>query len=77
MLLNKERKFFFKSIILIDKFLTLGTFDNSQKSLFRIENGSKLRSISPFGMASFRTSTIHRRIISRRSFNGFFPTFSF
>lgn len=38
--------------------LTLGTVDNSQKSLFRTENGSKLRSIRPFSIALFRTSMI-------------------
>jgi hypothetical protein len=56
---------------------TFGTVDKSQKSLFRIENGSKLRSITPFDIALLRTPTIERRIISRRSLNGFFPTFSF
>ena len=57
--------------------LTLCTVDKSQKSLFRIENGSKLLSIRFFDIASFRTPIIERRISSRRSLNGFFPTFSF
>jgi hypothetical protein len=56
---------------------TLCTVDKSQKSLFRIENGSKLLLIKPFDIALFLTSIIDRRIISRRSLNGFFPTFSF
>ncbi len=57
--------------------ITLCTADKSQKSLFRIENGSKLFSMRPFSAALFRTSIIERRIISRRSFNVFLPTFSF
>jgi hypothetical protein len=57
--------------------ITLCTADKSQKSLFRIENGSKLLSIRPFSAALFRTSIIERRIKSRRSFNVFLPTFSF
>ena len=52
---------------------TCGTFNNGQKSLFRMENGSRLLSIRPVPMAWFRTATISWQS-RRRSGNGRSPT---